>query len=189
MLSSRDEFLQEVRARLLQAQEYARHHYDAHHRQLEFAMGDWVLLRLLHRTTKSLVPGHHGILAPKYVGPYQVLEHIGPVAYRLCLPDGARIHDVFHVGILKPFCGTPPATAPALPPLQHGRPLQQPEQVLRASLRCGAWQILIKWANMLASEATWEFVEAFRAAYPSFQLEDELFPEGGGRDVMVGQVY
>jgi len=150
LLSSRDEFLQEVRARLLQAQEYARRHYDAHHRQLEFAVGDWVLLRLLHRPTKSLVPGNRGKLAPKYAGPYQVLERIGPVAYRLRLPDSARIHDVFHVGILKPFRGAPPATVPALPPLQHGRPLQQPERVLRASLRRGEWQILVQWANMPA---------------------------------------
>ena len=108
-----------------------------------------------------------------------MLERIGPVAYRLHLPNGARIHDVFHVGVLKPFRGAPPATLPALPPLQHGRPLQQPERVLRSSLRRGEWQILVQWANMPASEATWESVEAFRAAYPSFQLEDELFAEGG----------
>ena len=41
---------------------------------------------------------------------------------------------------------------------------------------------------MPASEATWEPVPAFREAHPSFQLEDELFPEEG-RDVMTGKVY
>jgi len=41
--------LQDVRERLLQAQEYAKRHYDGHHRTVEFAVGDWVLLRLLHR--------------------------------------------------------------------------------------------------------------------------------------------
>jgi hypothetical protein len=41
---------------------------------------------------------------------------------------------------------------------------------------------------MPVSEATWEPVPAFREAYPSFQLEDELFPEEG-RDVMVGKTY
>ena len=41
---------------------------------------------------------------------------------------------------------------------------------------------------MSASEATWELVEAFRDAHPSFQLEDELFPEGG-KDVMVSKTY
>ena len=151
-------------------------------------MGDWVWLRLLHRPTQSLVPGSRSKLGPKYAGPYQVLERIGAVAYRLQLPEGARIHDVFHVGVLKPFRGDPPASTPPLPPLQRGRPLQQPERVLRSSLRRGAWHILVQWANMPASEATWEPVEAFRATHPSFQLEDELFLEGG-RDVMGGQTY
>jgi len=50
------------------------------------------------------------------------------------------------------------------------------------------WHILVEWAGMPVSEATWEPVPAFREAHPSFQLEDELFPEGG-RDVMVGKTY
>jgi hypothetical protein len=41
---------------------------------------------------------------------------------------------------------------------------------------------------MAENEATWEPVEAFEAAHPTFKLEDELFPEGG-RDVIVGRVY
>jgi hypothetical protein len=83
LLSRRDEFLEEVRERLLQAQQYARRHYDAHHRALEFGIGDWVWLRLLHRNAQSLVPGGRKKLGPKYAGPFQVLERIGPVAYRL----------------------------------------------------------------------------------------------------------
>jgi len=51
LLANRDEFLEEVRSRLLQAQEHARRSYDARHHALEFAVGDWVLLRLLHRST------------------------------------------------------------------------------------------------------------------------------------------
>jgi hypothetical protein len=50
MLRDRDAFLQDVHERLLQAQAYAKCHYDGHHRALEFAVGDWVLLRLLHRS-------------------------------------------------------------------------------------------------------------------------------------------
>jgi len=79
LLTSRDEFLEEVRGQLLQAQQYARCFYDAHHRALEFAVGDWVLLRLLHRHTQSLVPGGCSKLGPKYVGRFQVLERIGEV--------------------------------------------------------------------------------------------------------------
>jgi hypothetical protein len=175
LLADRDAFLDEVRARLLQAQEYARKHYDVHHHAMEFAVGDWVWLRLLHHPTQSLVPGTRGKLGPRYVGPYQVTERIGPVVYRLQLSEGARVHNVFHVGVLKPFHGQPPSSTPPLPPLRHGRTLQQPERALCASLRRGVWHVLIQWANMPASEATWEPIDTIREVFPSFQLEDELF--------------
>jgi hypothetical protein len=93
---------------------------------------------LLHRPTQSLVPGIPKKLGPKYVRPFQVLEHVGQVACRLQLPEDARIHDVFHVSVLEPFIGPPLTTIPVLLPLQHGRPLQQPECVLRSSLRRGS---------------------------------------------------
>ena len=137
---------------------------------------------------QALVPGGRGKLGPKYAGPFQVLERVGDVAYRLRLLDGARIHDVFHVGVLKPFRGPPPQGEPVLPPLRHGRSLRQPDKVLRLELRRGVWHVLVAWAGMPTSEATWEPVPAFCDAYPSFQLEDELFPEGG-RDVMFGKTY
>jgi hypothetical protein len=72
MLADRDEFLNEVRTRLTQAQDYARRYYDAQHHDLEFKTGDWVWLRILHHPTHSLVPGPHNNLSPKYAGPFQV---------------------------------------------------------------------------------------------------------------------
>ena len=137
LLQDRDNFLAEVRDHLLQAQQHAKRWYDNHHREVTFEVGDWVWLRLLHRPMRSLVDKAHNKLAPKYAGPFQVLERVGLVAYRLQLPAGARLHDVFHVGLLKAFHGTPPTEIPQLPPTAQGRLLPVPDKVLQASLRRG----------------------------------------------------
>lgn len=108
---------------------------------------------------------------------------MGTVAYRLHLPEGARIHDVFHVGILKPFHDVPPSAPAPLPPPQNSRLLTHPARVLGSSKRRGAWHVLVQWEGMSADDATWEPVHVFRAAHPSFHLEDEMFVEGG-RDVV-----
>jgi hypothetical protein len=128
---------------------------------------------------QSLLPRTRNKLSARYAGPFQVLERIGDLAYRLKLPQEARIQDVFHVGVLKAIHGTPPQSPPALPPICHGRVLPEPERVLNSQLRCGHWHVLIKWVGLPQAEATWESVDDFRTAFPTFQLEDELFPEEG----------
>ncbi|GKB62430.1 hypothetical protein Tco_0918616 [Tanacetum coccineum] len=68
---------------------------------LEFQVGDRVLLRV--SPWKGVVRfGKRGKLAPRFVGPFEIVERIGPVAYRLRLPQELScIHDVFHVSNLK----------------------------------------------------------------------------------------
>jgi len=144
-LAERDELLADVCLHLEQAQKKMKFHYDKRHRDLSFAVGDWAWLRLRHRMASGIVDSSKGKLCPRFFGSYQVVAVINPVAIRLALPPIARIHDVVHVGLLKPFKGDPPASPPALPRLHHGAVVLAPERALRARLYRGVRQILVQW--------------------------------------------
>jgi hypothetical protein len=92
---------------------------------------------------------------------------------------------VFHVGLLKPFHGDPPIQPPGLPPVQHGRVLVEPEQVLQGRLVRGRRELLVWWKGAPASETSWVGLDEFQQQFPKFQLEDELLLRGG-RDAMWG---
>jgi hypothetical protein len=110
------------------------------------------------------------------------------VAVQLELPPGACLHDVFHVGVLRKYVGSPPTTTPALPPLLNGAVVPEPERVAGARLSRAVRHVLVHWRGGPATSATWEEFDDFRAQFPAFQLEDELvFDEG--RDVMYGRTY
>ncbi|WVZ98121.1 hypothetical protein U9M48_043599 [Paspalum notatum var. saurae] len=187
-LRDRDEFLAEIRDRLEQAQQYQKNQHDRRHREVVFSPGQWVWLRLLHRPAASLDVRGRGKLGPRFYGPFKVLERIGEVAYRLLLPKGARLHNVFHVGLLKPYNGDEPVDTPDLPPVHHGRVCLLPQHVLRGRMARGVSEVLVHWQGQSAAEASWVPLAEFWQQYPSFQLEDELIVQAG-RDVMYGHQY
>ena len=83
------------------AQDRYKSYADKRRRPLEFQVGDHVFLRV--SPTKGVVRfGVRGKLNPRYIGPFEVLERIGPVAYRIALPPSlAGVHNVFHVSQLR----------------------------------------------------------------------------------------
>jgi len=79
-------------------------------------VGDFVYLD--SKNIKLPTAGAHK-LGHRFIGPYKILKRIGPVSYELELPESMRIHDVFHVSLLRPYHrrggekGAPPALLPS----------------------------------------------------------------------------
>jgi hypothetical protein len=178
-LTARDEFLMEIRERLVQARHHYKAFYDRNHREVEFEVGQWMWLRLIHRPIASLNVAGRGKLGPKFYGPFQIVGRIGNMAYKLKLPEGARLHDVFHAGLLKKFNGTSPAAPPPLPLVHHGRACLEPVAILKGRLACGENELLVQWKGRPTAEASWMKVAEFKESYPLFQLVDELLLQGG----------
>jgi hypothetical protein len=83
------------------AQARQRSYHDKRSKPLQFEVRDYVYLKVSH--TKGMQRfGIKGKLAPRYIGPYEIIEACGPVAHKLKLPPKmSAIHNVFHVSQLK----------------------------------------------------------------------------------------
>ena len=115
-LTDRTELHVVLQRRLLKAQFVMKVNDDKHRHDVHYVVGDWVFLRLRPYRQKSMTPTYSK-LAKRFFGPYQVTERIGPVAYKLALPTDSRIHNVFHVSLLKAHHGPPPSNDNPLPSL------------------------------------------------------------------------
>jgi hypothetical protein len=88
-------------------QDRQKSYVNAHCIDRSYEVGDRVFLRVKpHKSSIKIVKGDK--ISPRFVGPFEVMERKGPVAYRLTLPDYLRhMHDVFHVSILRHYVSDP----------------------------------------------------------------------------------
>ena len=96
-----------IRKRLLTAQSRQKSYADVRRRPLEFKAGDHVILKVIPK--RGVIRfGKRGKLSPRYIGPFEVLERVGTVAYRLALsPSFSSVHEVFHVSMLWKYTPDP----------------------------------------------------------------------------------
>ncbi|KAJ9532015.1 hypothetical protein QJQ45_003724 [Haematococcus lacustris] len=140
-----------------QAIHAARHrqkaYYDMNHTDVKFQVGDQVLLSTKHLRFKN--PGSPKLL-PLYIGPMPITAKINEVAYRVKLPDGFKIHDVFHVSKLKLHRDGPGMILPP-PPLDLGDGQWfLVERILKHRTVKGRVEYLVRWAGYGPEHDLWE---------------------------------
>ena len=151
--------VQRGKALLQAAQQRQKAYYDSKRRLLAFKPGQKVMLSTEHIRLKS--PGTQKLL-PRFIGPFAVVQRIGENAYKLQLPARLRIHDVFHVSLLKPYKSDGTYQPPTEPLFfdDEGQPWFEVESVLQhRELRRGkrsVTQYLIKWKGYGHEHNTWE---------------------------------
>ncbi|XP_047177224.1 uncharacterized protein LOC124844347 [Vigna umbellata] len=148
---------------------------DKRRRPLEFVVGDHVFLRLNPTTGVGRVVRPKK-LSPKFVGPYQILRRIGPVAYELSLPPQlSNLHPVFHVSQLRKYIADPSHVLELEDVrLRQDRTLEmQPVRVedshTKYYKRKAIRLVKVVWEEK-TGDSTWEVKDAMRDLYP------HLFP-------------
>ena len=92
-----------IRHRLLTAQSRQKSYVDVRHRPLEFEVGDHVFLKVMPKR-EVVMFGKRGKLSLRFIGPFEILERVGIVAYRFALPPSmSGVHEVFYVSMLRRY--------------------------------------------------------------------------------------
>ena len=168
-----------IRSRLKTAQDRQKSYADLKRKDIEYQVGDKVFLKV--SPWKSVMRfGKKGKLSPRFIGPYEIMERIGPVAYRLALPQElSKIHNVFHVSMLRKYRSDPSHILQEQP-VELREDLtyaEEPVRILTRELRQLRSRTIplvkVLWGKHSKAEATWEREEDMRNKYP------HLFPPSG----------
>jgi len=161
-----------IQDRLRIAQIHQQSYIDNRHRQLEFQRGDYVFLRV--SAAKGLIRfGKKGKLSPRYIGPFEILERIRAVSYKISLPhELSSVNNVFHVSMINKYVPDP-AHILSHEPLQvredlsyieHPREiLDHKDQILRTNV---IPLVKVLWHNHSIEEATLEQEDEIKERYP-----------------------
>eukprot|EP00253_Pinus_taeda_P033316 PITA_33316 len=134
-----------------------------------------MLLKIMQNLSRQIEKGDEK-LKPHFYGLYRVIHRIGQVAYELELPQGRKIHNIFHVSSLKKALGKQVTVMDKLPPMDdEGHLVLQPDAIIDSRERRlqskMVWEFLVRWKNLPDEDATWESEENLQ--HPSLQLLED----------------
>jgi hypothetical protein len=176
--------LESLKQHLESAQVRMKAYADKHRAERSFQVGEQVLLKLQPYTMSSVANRPYPKLAFKFFGPYQVLQRIGSVAYKLELPADSQVHPIFHVSQLKPF--TPDYSPvfkelPKVAELDTGQP--EPDEILERRLvkkgNSAIPQVLVRWSNVPVEASTWEDFHVLKQRFPFSLAWGQASTSGG----------
>ncbi|KAJ1694535.1 hypothetical protein LUZ63_011233 [Rhynchospora breviuscula] len=178
MLRLRQQILVNLKCQLVKAQERMKKFADSRRSERQFSKGDWVYLKLQPYRQLSVSGIPNSKLNPKFYGPYEIIEKVGAVAYKLNLPASSSIHNVIHVSQLKARVGAHQPITPTLPLMGFSSPtIRVPIAILARKLikrrNAPIAQILVQWQNQPVEEASWEDYDVIKQKFPTAILEDK----------------
>ncbi|GJS22667.1 putative reverse transcriptase domain-containing protein [Tanacetum coccineum] len=167
----------EIKERLETARSRQKSYADKRRKSLEFKVGDRVLLKV--SPWKGVVRfGKKGKLAPRYVGPFEIVERVGKVAYRLKLPQELScVHDTFHVSNLKKCLAEPDVQVPLdeIEIDENLRIVEEPIEIVERDVkklkRRRIPLVKVLWKSRQGAEYTWEREDKFRKKYSNLFFE------------------
>ncbi|GJY49599.1 putative reverse transcriptase domain-containing protein [Tanacetum coccineum] len=136
-------------------------------------------LRAARDRQKSVVHfGKKGKLAPRFVRPFEIIEKIGPVAYRLDFPkELAGVHDTFHVSNLKKCLADPTLQVDAKLDFMK-EPVEILEKEFKKLKRSRIAIVKVRWNSKHGHEFTWEHEDQMKLKYPHLFSDDSSWISG-----------